>query len=483
VAGIIERIFRRGAVLSDQDRHTAHYVSGSPGAGKSRFLEHLIKQDIEAGRGVSLIDVHGELFMRLIAWLAWLPQYWDRLVIVDPIHQDYVVRVNPLAAMTGMVTSRISEFFKSMFIQLLGINTEATPRMTWTMTNVFQALSALGLTLVDLPDFLLSKPFRDAHLRYLPRELSNVRYFFQHEYPKTSGGALLYSRPLLSRLGPFLFDTDSRLMLAGKESFDFRKAIDDGMIILCHFPKGLLTPTTSNMLAAFTVSRFQQAAISRAGVMDGSQLRPHFLYLDEFQNYTTDNITEILDEARKYRLVLTMAHQYLEQLTPRMRSAVLNTCGVVTTMRVGYEDARTLAPVIFPRSDYISRRELSYRAIGNGVARSVIADQEQTALNWDGLAEVLANQANRHLWSRRKGPFDPIELQTHDTPDVRWTSELTGRIKKMREHAGEHFGVPREKALEELMAQDEERQSMRQGDKPRGKRGRPRKKTVEEEAE
>jgi hypothetical protein len=472
MAGVFEQLFRRGSVLTDQDRQTAHLIIGAPGAGKSRFKETLILQDIEAGRGVSLIDVHGQLFIRVMAWLATRPEYWQRLVIIDPTTPDFVVRINPLAAISGLPSNRISEFFKSMFIQLMGIEPDQTPRMTWTMTNVFQALTALGLTLVDLPDFLLSKGFRDLHLARLPRELSNVRFFFDYEYPKTYGGALIYSRPLLSRLGPFLFDTDSRLMLAGRESLDFRRVMDDGLILLANLPKGLLTPTTSSLLGAFIVSRFQQAAISRANVYDDDSIRSHYLYLDEFQSYTTENISDILDEARKYRLVLTMAHQYLSQLDPRIQSAVLNTSGVVSCMRLGYEDAKILAPIIFPRSDFFSHTEQKYRTIGSGSAKGVVIEEDRQAFKWDGLAEVLTNQATRHLWSRRKGPFDPIEVQTHDTPDIRWTGELLGRIEKMRRVAGEHFGVQRESALAELFAQDEQRQALRRENKPRGKRGR-----------
>jgi hypothetical protein len=474
---------RRGTVLTEAQRITAHYVIGEPGVGKSRHLESLIKQDIEAGLGVSVVDVAGGLYQRLEAWLAARPHLWHRVVLIDPQHPDYIVRINPLATIATLKSFRSSEFFRSMMVELWEVDVDDAPRMSWAMANTFQAMSALGLTLVDLRDFLLSKPFREHHLARLPPELANVRSYFATEFGRAQGGPYSFSLPMLSRTGPLTFDIDIRLMHAGAESLDFRSVLDEGLIVLANLPKGVLSPQTSSLVAAFLVARFQQAAISRADTLidDAASRRSHYLYLDEFQNYTTSNIVDILAESRQFKLRLVMANQFLNQLSEELRSGVLATAGVVTSMRVGFEDARGLAPVIFPRDDYFCERKLRYRTVGNGLAQSVLAEWDTKPYGWDKLAQVLANQPDRWLWTRRKGPHEPHNLQTHDMPDVRLTPRLQEQILAMREACGKRYGVPRELALRELQAQEDARAAMRaaakakEADKPKRGRGRPRK--------
>jgi hypothetical protein len=483
MATIFGSIFRPRTMLTERDRHTGHYIIGEPQVGKSRLLESLIRQDIEAGRGVSVVDVAGGLYQRLTAWLATQPHVWPRLVLIDPARADYVVRINPLATLEGMAGHRASEFFRSIMTELWELDADDTPRMVWAMANAFQALSVLGLTLADLRDFLLSKPFRESQLVRLPAEMAHVRQYFATEFGRAQGGAHAFSLPMLSRIGPLLFDMDIRLMHSGRDSLDFRRVLDDGLIVMVNLPKGSLTPETSKLVAAFVVARYQQAAISRANtwIDDASVRRPHYLYLDEFGNYTTSNITNILAESRQFNLRLIMAHQTLSQLSPDLRSGVLATSGVVTSMRVGYEDARVLAPIIFPRDDFFVHRDVQYQTLGRDVATSVMARWQTRPYGWDGLAQVLANQPNRSFWSRRKGPFDPVNLQTHDVPDFVVTSKLEEQMARMREESGQRCGIRREDALKELQAQEEQRAAMRTAakakddSKPKRPRGRPRK--------
>lgn len=485
MANVFSWVMRRGTLLTEEERQTAHYLIGQPGVGKSRHMESLIKQDIEAGLGVSVVDVAGGLYQRLVAWLANRRQLWPRVVLIDPQHPEYLVRINPLATMAGMHPHRTSEFFRSMVTELWDLNTDDTPRMVWAMANAFQALSALGLTLVDLRDFLLSKSYRDAQLAQLPADMGFVKKYFATEFGRAQGGAYAFSLPMLSRLGPLLFDTDIRLMHAGTESLDFRRVLDDGLIVLANLPKGALTPVTSSLVAAFLVARFQQAAIARANtaIDDFAARRPHYLYLDEFQNYTTSNIVEILAESRQFQLRLIMANQYLEQLSPELRSGVLATSGVVSCMRVGFEDAKTLAPIVFPRDDYFEHREVRYQTVGSGLASSVMAQWQSRPLGWDGLAQILATQPNRSLWTRRMGPSDPLHLQTHDAPNLRLTAQLAEQIAQMRDECGKRFGVRREDAVQELADQERERLALvfsakaEEDAKPKRPRGRPRKTT------
>jgi type IV secretory pathway TraG/TraD family ATPase VirD4 len=132
--------------------------------------------------------------------------------------------------------------------------------------------------------------------------------------------------------------------------------MDNQQILLVNLPKGILGEAPSALLAAFIVAHLQKAALARA---DRGSSIPFYLYLDEFQNYTTDNIKDILSESRKYALSLTLAHQYLDQLPGELRSAVLNTAGTLVSFRVGYHDATQLAKEIFPSPDYIQQFKTS----------------------------------------------------------------------------------------------------------------------------
>lgn len=479
----LDWLFRRNAVLTDDQRQTAHYVIGEPGTGKSRYLESLITQDIESGHGVSMVDVAGGLYQRLEAWLATRPQLWHRVVLVDLQHPTYIVRVNPLAAMEGMETNRVSEFFRSMMTELWGVDVDDAPRMSWMMANAFQALASLGLTLVDLEEFLTNKTFRDEQLARLPPSMQHVRRYFATQFGRAQGGVYPFILPTLSRTGPLLFDQDIRLMFAGRESLDFRRVLDEKLIVLVNAPKGYLAPEPSQLVAAFIVARFQQAAIARANtfVDHATSRKPHFLYLDEFGNYTTSNILNILAELRQFRLSVIAAHQYLDQLTPEFQAGILSTAGVLSCLRVGYQDAKVLAPYIFPREDFFEKREIKYRAVGTGLASTVMAEWQSKPYGYEALAQVLATQHNRSVWVWRKGPTDPIQLHTHTMADLIITAKLSEQIEYMRETCGKRFGVHRDEALKELAVLEAQRAAMRaaakekEDAKPKRKRGRPKK--------
>jgi hypothetical protein len=260
--------------------------------------------------------------------------------------------------------------------------------------------------------------------------------------------------------------------------------LDEELIVLVNAPKGYLAPEPSQLVAAFIVARFQQAAIARANTFidHANSRKPHFLYLDEFGNYTTSNILNILAELRQFRLSVVAAHQYLDQLAPEFQAGILSTAGVLSCLRVGYQDAKVLAPYIFPREDFFEKREIKYRAIGTGMASTVMAEWQAKPYGYEALAQVLATQHNRSVWVRRKGPNDPVQLQTHNMPDLVITTKLSEQIDHLREVCGKQFGIHRDDALKELAALEMQRAAMRVAAKkekdeakPKRKRGRPKK--------
>lgn len=422
--------------LYTSQRVTHTYVIGQPGTGKSRALEAWALQDIRAGHGVTVIDPHGDLFHHLLCRVAELPEdIKRRVVIIDPCDPKWVVSFNPLEAGDGVTLERMALFLTDVVIKIWRLDVASTPRLVWLLTNSFLALSDLGLTLLDLPRFLLDTPFREHLLPKLTHD--GVRAYFTQEFPKREGAVHQWAAPVLNKIAGLIFDSDLRLMIAGRSTINFRDVLDKKLVVLAHLPKGIIGERPSALLGAFIVAQIQKASLSRANTV---WRPPHYLYLDEFQNYTTDNIEDILSESRKYALSLTLAHQYLDQLSPELKSAVLSTTGTLCSFRVGYGDAFQLAKELFPAPDFLTEIERKLKIRRFSRIPFLFLDQWKEALGWDGLARTLAGLPARTFWMRRRGLPVPAKLRTMDVPDVEWTDAVKARIRALRDSAGERYG-------------------------------------------
>jgi len=410
--------------LSEKQRSTHTYVIGQSGTGKSRALESWIMQDIAAGHGVGVIDPHGDLYNHLVAKLANNPQFWNRIILFDPLDPDWSVGFNPLERINRTSSERLAMYMTDVTLKVWKINPSNAPRMVWLLTNTFLALVELNLTILDLPKFLMDQDYRESLVSRI--SLPAVRQYFEVEFPKSANGILQWITPVLNKIGNLLFDPDIRLIFGGKSTFDFRRVMDNKMIFLANLSKGILGEGTSSLLAAFIVAHMQRTALSRA---NSNHRPPFYLYLDEFQNYTTGNIIDILSESRKYALSLTLAHQFLDQLPNELRQAVLNTSGTIACFRVGYNDARTLAKEVFPSPDFRYRINL----------RASVGIPYLKQIGWDGLALELSNLKPRQFWYRRRGPYMPIKQYTYSMPDPKYTKDLREKIKAFRDYSGSLF--------------------------------------------
>jgi hypothetical protein len=417
-------------VLQEKQRATHTYVIGQPGMGKSRALESWIMQDILAGRGVGVIDPHGDMFNNLLARVAKLPELWAKVILVDPADPSWSVAFNPLEALDRTSLERVALLTTDICVKIWKLEPASAPRMVWLLTNTFLALSSLGLTLLDLPRFLTDREYREEQLVQIP--LPSVRGYFEYEFPQTETGARQWITPVLNKLGALLFDPDISLMFSGKSTINFRTIMDNRMILLINLSKGFLSEGLSALVAAFIVAHLQKAALSRADTLH----RPAFyLYLDEFQNYTTDNITDILSESRKYVLSLTLAHQYLDQLAPDLRSAVLNTAGNLVSFRLGYQDARTLAKEIFPAPDFFRTVEPRMHLRQRGM---LVLPHLQN-VGWEGLALELTSLPARQFWMRKRGPHEPVKQLSFWMPAPHITSGLAKQIQDLRDFSGSRY--------------------------------------------
>ncbi|MDA1330415.1 MAG: hypothetical protein DWG76_05580 [Chloroflexi bacterium] len=428
--------------FSATERATHTHVVGQSGTGKSRALESWVMQDAAAGRGVGVIDPHGDLFNNLLSRLAKQKSVRDRVVIFDPLDPDWVVGLNPLETIQGFSQERIALYLTDVVIKVWKLSPAEMPRMVWLLTNSFLALANLGLTLLDLPRLLVDGDFRAACTPRLTNEA--VRRYFEFEYPHTTSGAHQWATPVLNKLGTLLFDPDVRQIFQGKATINFRQMMDEQKILLVNLPKGILGESLSSLLAAFVVAHLQQAALSRS---NSTARPPFYLYLDEFQNYTTDNIQDILSESRKYALSLILAHQYMKQLPDQLASAVLDTAGTIVTFRVGFTDAVRLAKEIFPRPDFLQEPGLRLN-LRSSLLPFSLTGRTSNERGWETLTRELASLQNRQFWSRKRGQHSPVKHQSFWIPDPHITSETIKQIQALRDYSGAQFARRKASALE-----------------------------------
>jgi len=426
--------FLPAPVLTREQRHTHAYVIGQPGTGKSRLLESWIMQDIRAGEGVCLIDPHGDLFQHVMANVADIPQVWEKVVVVDPLDPHWAVPFNPLHIPEGTTPERIAWFLSDIILKIWKLERTQAPRMTWMMANTFTALADLKLPITATARFLTDPFYRSPLIDRLRND--SVRDYFLREFPQREEIVREWVSPLLNKLGSFLQDPDISAMFTHANGINMLELMDKRCIILVQIPKGLLGENTSNLLGAFIVAQIQQAALSRKSE---SERRPFYLYLDEFQNYTTDNISDILSESRKYQLSMVLAHQYLQQLDEEIRAAVLNTSGAIACFRTGFDDALHLAKHVFPTLDFQVK---SRTRIGVTTIRSMLfptVREEKEHQDWDGLAYRISGQKQREFWVRVRSQEQPLHLRSHDVPDPTMTTRTARRVQDLVDTSGRRY--------------------------------------------
>jgi hypothetical protein len=426
-------------VMTPKQRSTHIHIAGKPGTGKSRMIESMVIQDVNAGHGVGFIDPHGDLFRNLLFRLATKEEVWDRVVIIDPLDPEWTIGFNPLAKNYNLTEERQALYLTDVGMKIWGISPTSAPRMVWLMSNSFLALSSLGLTLLDLPRFLMDVEYRE---RLVPR-IGNqqAKQFFMHEFPKSERAIHQWVTPVLNKIGGLIFDPELRLIFSSPTTLNMRRVIDEQLILLVNLPKGILGEGASALTAAFIVALLQKAALSRTDV---HVRKPFYLYLDEFQNYTTDNIKDILAESRKYALSLILAHQYLDQLSSDLQSAVLNTSGTLISFQVGYHDALKLAKEIFPSPDFNSQVSTSIGLRRQGYSFLPHFRNVKDAPGWDGIARLLTQLRPREFWCRYRGTIKPVKQRAFYMPDPDFSEEQVSQVRSLRARSGQRYGIRKE---------------------------------------
>ena len=346
----VQRVFG----IKDDDCFSHVYVIGKTGTGKSTLLETMALQDVRRGAGLALIDPHGDLVERIA---SQIPDWRQRdVVYLNASDPRQPFGYNPLRHVREdripLAASGFLEVFKKMWPDAWGV------RMEHILRNVLLALlEQPDATMHDILRIFSDKQFRTAVAKSLKN--ATVRTFFEKEYDRYSFGYRADGvASIQNKVGAFLADPVlNRILTTSKSDIHVRKIMDDGKILLVNLAKGRLGEDSSSLLGGLLVTTIGLAAYSRADIAE-DQRRNFFAYVDEFQSFTTMALANMLSELRKYRVGFTIAHQYLFQLAPEVRHAVLGNAGTIICFRVGAEDAPYLSRELVGRFNEVDLVQL-----------------------------------------------------------------------------------------------------------------------------
>ena len=338
--------------ITDDDRRRHMYVIGQTGTGKSTLLKEMAVQDIKAGRGICFIDPHGQ---DVEALMAAVPESrLDDVIYFNPGDIDRPMSLNFLEYDTKFPEQKslIVNELLDIFNKLYNMSVAGGPMFEQYFRNATMLVMedpASGNTLLEVERVMVDKAFRDYKLSRSANVVVNT--FWQKIAEKAGGEASLQNMVpyITSKFDTFLANDIMRPIIAQeKSSFNFRQAMDEGKILLINLSKGRLGELNSSLLGLIIVGRILIAALSRVDIADETKRRDFYFYIDEFQNVTTKSIATILSEARKYRLSLTIAHQFLGQLEEDIRKAVFGNVGTIISFRIGSDDGEFMEKQFSP---------------------------------------------------------------------------------------------------------------------------------------
>lgn len=362
-----------GMLRSDRSRHL--YIIGQTGAGKTGTLALLALSDIFHGHGYAIIDPHGDF---AIDNMRFIPgSRLKDVVYFNPADTAYPLGFNPLEVLNpnqkNSTCSEVIGVMKRMFGESWGPRLEYILRYT-----ILALLDRPSTTMLDINRMLTDKKFRQDTLSYCQDTV--VLNFWKIEFGSWNDKFVNEAiSPVLNKVGAFTANPVIRNIIGQpKSTFNIRKIMDEGKILIVNLSKGLIGEDNAAILGSFLVTKIQLAAMSRSDIERIEDRRPFYLYVDEFQNFATDSFATILSEARKYALNLTVANQYISQMSETVRNAVFGNVGTIISFRVSADDAPLLAKQFEPQFEMNDLIQMHNR---NFIVNMVIKGEKTPAFN------------------------------------------------------------------------------------------------------
>ena len=360
---------RRRFGIKEDDRRRHMYLIGKTGMGKSTVLENMIVEDIRNGKGVAVVDPHGDLAEKIIEYIP--ADRINDVIYFNPADMEYPIAFNVVEQvephLRHLVASGLIGVFQKLWADSWG------PRLEYILRNAILAiLDYPGSTLLGVTRMLSDKVFRKKVIAKIQDPV--VKAFWVNEF---AGYADKFASeavsPIQNKVGQFLSSSLIRNIVGQvKSSINMREIMDEGKILIMNLSKGRIGEDNSSLLGSMMITKIQLAAMSRVDIPENER-QDCYLYIDEFQNFTTDSFANILSEARKYRLDLIMANQYIEQLGDVVKAAVFGNIGTLIVFRVGATDAEELVKEFTPtfvEEDLVSlpKYEMYLKLMINGIA-------------------------------------------------------------------------------------------------------------------
>jgi energy-coupling factor transporter ATP-binding protein EcfA2 len=330
--------------IRDKDRLGHIYVIGKTGTGKSTLLQNMAISDIERGNGMAVVDPHGDIAESL---LEYIPEHRIMDVIYfNAAEAEFPIAFNPLSGVHSnyhhLVASGLISTFRKIWAESWG------PRLEYILRYaLLSLLSYPGATLLDIQPLLTSPEYRSHVLSYVKD--GRILSFWKGEYDKyTASFRNEAIASVLNKMGVFASSKILRNILGQKErSFRMQQILDKGQILIVNLSKGKIGEDAASLLGSMLVTSIQLAALHRAEQAENKR-RPFYLYVDEMQSFISTSFADTLAEARKYKLSLFLAHQYIEQINEEVRAAIFGNVGTIISFRLGWSDAAYLAKEFQP---------------------------------------------------------------------------------------------------------------------------------------
>ncbi|HHH12486.1 MAG TPA: hypothetical protein ENJ77_01265, partial [Candidatus Moranbacteria bacterium] len=419
--------------IKKDDRRRHIYIIGKTGMGKTTLLERFVAQDIAAGSGLCYIDPHGDTAEKILRAIP--KERVPDVVYFNPADRDWPIAFNVMERVEPeyrhLVASGIVGVFKKLWADSWG------PRLEYILRNAVMALlETPGSTLLGVMRILVDKKYRKKVVANLTDPV--VRSFWTDEFPKWNDRVLQeVIAPIQNKVGQFLTSSLIRNIVGQTHtSFNLRQIMDERKILIMNLSKGRIGEDNSALLGAMMITKIQMAAMSRVDIPE-QERHDFYLFVDEFQNFATESFANILSEARKYRLNLTLANQYISQIDEVVRDAIFGNVGTLITFRVGAADAEFLEKEfepVFTANDIVNlpKYHIYLKLMIDGVAGDAFSATTlppvEGEFSHENEEEVIA-QTRKNYAASREETERKIALWSGNVP-AKALSEAAGKKTK-----------------------------------------------------
>lgn len=422
--------------VEQKERRAHAYIIGTTTKGKSKLLEHCLYQDITHGRGVGLLDPHGDLSDDILRYLVSFKDRsymrcgffdenhnTDKIIYLDPTRTDYIIPFNPLVKTSGTPDYDLALEMVEIFRRVWSDSLREAPQFTNIFLNSLLVLLANDLTLLELQKLLTDREYRE----YLLQAVKNrdIVDFYHERYDKWGREAPHMIESTLNKVNAFTLNDQLKMILGQRRSINLRQIMDEGLVLIVNL--GSCAEETAKLLGSLLTTKIQQAALSRRDISLRENRRPFYLYLDEFQIFVSHEggvktFSRMLSEAAKFGLHLILAHQTQSQMSDLMRGAIGN-IGIKVVFGVERNDAEFVAKGIFlPDIDKIKEQA---RSDTQHTLFDSLSNQWETFTQMIDKKSLPAREA--YVVSQNRSA---VKIKTIDVRDRKCSDEQLETIKK-----------------------------------------------------